>query len=342
MFEAGSDGIIFWVNGAPRGALVGLDIGRTALANEPGVDGNAAGAFRQRGEISNARLLLEGGAAVAGEWRFSAIPWFDKVTGQFRGYRGHARRPHQHETAHAVSATEGAGDSIRQLIHELRSPLNAISGFAQIVESQMFGPVNQNYRAMAATIVADAANLQSIIEDLDSAARAEQAPAPRDPATSADLIMTMNLVARDLTALARERGVTVRVPEIAAGQRVAIAEPACRRIIGRLLTALVDIAAPGEILSLIITSAGDRLSMSINRPVNIAHSREADLLDPGFSPTGDAPAASVLSLGFSLRLVASLARQNGGGLDFGVDRLTLSLPSATPVTNATADRLTGD
>src|SRR3546814_9026565 len=81
-------------------------------------------------------MLLEGTPAEAGEWRFSALPWFDPATGQFRGYRASARRPQRNETPYGRTATEDSGDSIRQLIHELRSPLNAISGFAQIISGQ--------------------------------------------------------------------------------------------------------------------------------------------------------------------------------------------------------------
>src|SRR3546814_2354664 len=81
-------------------------------------------------------MLLEGTPAEAGEWRFSALPWFDPATGQFRGYRASARRPQRNETPYGRTATEDSGDSIRQLIHELRSPLNAISGFAQIIRSE--------------------------------------------------------------------------------------------------------------------------------------------------------------------------------------------------------------
>ena len=43
---------------------------------------------------------------------------------------------------------------------------------------------------------------------------------------------------------------------------------------------------------------------------------------------GEAPGAAVLSLGFSLRLVDSLARGSGGRLDIGHNALTLHLPSA--------------
>ena len=43
--------------------------------------------------------------------------------------------------------------------------------------------------------------------------------------------------------------------------------------------------------------------------------------------TGDAPAAALLSLGFSLRLVDNLARGCGGALNIGANALTLQLPS---------------
>src|SRR3546814_9566101 len=105
-------------------------------------------------------MILEGSAADAVEWRFWAVPCFDSATGQFRGYRGSARRPQPSEMPYGRPAVEESGDSIRQLIHELRSPLNAISGFAQIISGQMFGPVSASYRAMAEAIVADAAAIQ--------------------------------------------------------------------------------------------------------------------------------------------------------------------------------------
>ena len=47
---------------------------------------------------------------------------------------------------------------------------------------------------------------------------------------------------------------------------------------------------------------------------------------PGVAPVE--PGAAVLSLGFSLRLVDSLARGAGGRLDIGHNALTLHLPSA--------------
>jgi hypothetical protein len=103
-------------------------------------------------------------------------------------------------------------------------------------------------------------------------------------------------------------------------------------MIGRLLTALVDVCEPGGILvGQLVTDSphDDMIQLRIVRPAAIRFADAADLLDPGFSPEGEAPGAAVLSLGFSLRLVDSLARAAGGRLDIGHNALTLHLPSAT-------------
>src|SRR3546814_18755585 len=63
--------------------------------------------------------------------RIAAIPIFEPLTGRFAGYRGTARRPRADESA----APRTAGivpDSLRQLVHELRTPTSAIAGFAEI------------------------------------------------------------------------------------------------------------------------------------------------------------------------------------------------------------------
>lgn len=332
LFETGPDGVVHWVDGITRGAVIGLSIAEAAFGGEPGTDGVAAGAFRQRAEILNARMMLEGTPSDAGEWRFSALPWFDPATGQFRGYRGSARRPNRSETPYGRPIAEDSGDSIRQLIHELRSPLNAISGFAQIVAGQMFGPVSQSYRTMADTIVADALSVQTIIDDLETAARSNTAvPVDPSPSEVVDMGAVVSQVESDLAALLAEQRVDLSISRVG-GPFMGLANDAnARRMVGRLLTALIDVSETGAILvGQLVTESphDDMLQLRIVRPATIRFATASDLLDPGFSPEGEAPGAAVLSLGFSLRLVDSLARAAGGRLDIGHNALTLHLRSA--------------
>lgn len=331
LFETGPDGVIHWVDGVTRGAVIGLSIADAAFGGEPGTDGVAAGAFRQRAEIINARMLIEGAPAEAGEWRFSALPWFDPATGQFRGYRASARRPHQGEMPFGRTAPQDSGDSIRQLIHELRSPLNAISGFAQIISGQMFGPVSHGYRAMAETIIADAAAVQTIIDDLETAARNDSSPAALPAEDAVDIGVVLAQVETELAPLLADQRVDLSISRVGGPFLGLVDDANVRRMVGRLLTALVDISEPGAILvgQLVLESRhDDMLQLRIVRPAAIRFATAAELLDPGFSPEGEAPGAAVLSLGFSLRLVESLARGSGGRLDIGHNALTLHLPSA--------------
>ncbi|NIJ36982.1 signal transduction histidine kinase [Sphingopyxis panaciterrae] len=340
LFETGPDGVIHWVDGVTRGSAIGLSIAEAAFGGEPGTDGVAAGAFRQRAEMINARMILDGSPADAGEWRFSALPWFDPATGQFRGYRGSARRPYRNETPYGQPAAADSGDSIRQLIHELRSPLNAISGFAQIISGQMFGPVSGPYRAMAETIVADAASVQAIIDDLETAARAGDSP-PRELAhETVDVAAIVAQVEGDLAALLAEQRIDLSISRVGGSFLARGHDANARRMIGRLLTALVDVSEPGAIMvgQLVAEAAhDDMLQLRIVRPASIRFATAANLLDPGFSPEGEAPGAAILSLGFSLRLVDSLARGAGGRLDIGHNALTLHLPSANPSTDTGLD-----
>ena len=92
-WETGTEGILLWVEGAPRGPLVGQSIAAIAGPGHYGVDGQAAGAFDKRAPFRDARFNVAGAGPAAGDWRISGVPYFDAQRGSFLGYRGTARRP---------------------------------------------------------------------------------------------------------------------------------------------------------------------------------------------------------------------------------------------------------
>jgi len=181
-FETDDSGTIIWVEGAPRGAIVGTDIARPAYDDGPGPDAYGAAAFAQRMPMENARMNLRGSPIVEGDWRITAAPFFDAQSGRFRGFRGLMRRPAPHEqTALSADARKRQGESMQQIVHELRTPLGAISGFAEIIEQQLFGPVDPEYRGLATAILADARKLLSGFEDISTAARLDADNLEIDP-----------------------------------------------------------------------------------------------------------------------------------------------------------------
>ena len=327
-FETDAAGVIRWIDSAPRGAVIGLSLDHAADA-APSVDGVAAGAFRKRAGFGDARLVVAGTSALSGDWRISAVPLFDAARGAFIGYRGNARRPRLEEDAARLRPQAAAVDGLRRLVHELRTPTTAISGFAELIEGQMLGPVPSIYRDRASTIRRHVGGLVGAIDDLDTAARLEaDALDLRD-----DVVVSAPLLARiveDLAALAARRGARVTV-EADADAAWAADAPALERLISRLLASLLSTAAAGEALRLRAV-AGDPAGMirlTLDRPRALIDRREADLLAMDDELAGDTEGAPLLGIGFSLRLARHLASELGGGLAFERDRLTLTLPAAS-------------
>jgi hypothetical protein len=127
-FETDPRGVIRWVSGVSRAALIGVSLDVAPNDTMAQVDGVVAGAFRRRSAFAQARLLIDGQSDAAGQWRISGVPAFDRASGRFTGYRGTARRPRPDERAEpGHDARSPATDSLRQLVHELRTPTTAIA-----------------------------------------------------------------------------------------------------------------------------------------------------------------------------------------------------------------------
>ncbi len=333
-FEAGPDGVVRWVEGAPRGPLIGQSIAFSADALDFGVDGHAAGAFRQRAPFRDARLIVAGEGPAAGAWRISAVPFFDEHDGRFAGYRGAARRPRREEEA-AIGADRTTGlfgsslppDSLRQLVHEFRTPLNAIIGFAEMIEGQLLGPVSEAYRDRAKSIAREATGLLKSVDDLDTAARAETERLTL-AVEAIDAVTILRRVEAHYAAHAAERGVGL-VVDIEGDIPQLAADPiATERMFERLLSATVGLAASGETIAVRCTRSAQphRIEIAFSRPRLLEGLAEDALLDPGYSPDGDWPDAPALGLGFALRLVRNIAAEAQGRMIIEDDRFVLLLP----------------
>ncbi len=328
-FESGSDGIVNWVEGAPRTALIGISLVDMAEPGGFGVDGHAAGACRQRMLFRDAHLQVAGAGGASGGWLISANPLFNSDDGRFIGYRGVAKR---RDTIGASSSPLLGGslsaDSVRQLAHELRTPLNAIRGFGEMIEGQFLGPVAHHYSDMARKIVGDASRLMAVIDDLDSAARLETGDWPTEKLddSGVDLAEILGSVAKELRPLSDDRGVRLRVAIARQIPHALVDHSTCTRLVGRLLSGLMELAGKGEELTARLEFAAAAIAFRVDRPKNII----------GLSPEQIFATASVddemgagdlaLGLGFTTRLIDAMARRVGGHLEIGRERFSLILP----------------
>lgn len=78
------------------------------------------------------------------------------------------------QKAEAISANRVKAEFLANMNHEIRTPLNHIIGFAEIIESEVFGPVGSDrYRGYAKDIRESGCGLLAIISDILDMARIE-------------------------------------------------------------------------------------------------------------------------------------------------------------------------
>ena len=330
-------GTIRWVEGVGRAALVGASIAAAGAQGLVRIDAGAAAALRRRARFADIRLDVEGLSDAAGSWRIAAVPRFDPATGRFVGYAGTGQRPAGREPSAATGTRAAMSDGLRQLVHELRTPANAVIGFAELIETELLGPVPGAYRQRAHTIRSQATGLLAAIDDLDVAARIEGGALDLRPA-EVPLGPLIDRAVADLAPLAQARGVELAM----SGDAVAVVDDrAAEQVVSRLLAALIASATAGERIEMAVHTAGRHVVVTSTRPRGIADIPG----EPLFTLDGVADAGSnddgmegpLLGVGFTLRLVRNLAAELGGELTIESDRITLVLPAATrPVAMATA------
>ena len=318
-FETDATGTIRWVDGAPREPLIGVLLG-TGSAQ---VDGVVSGAFRRRASFVDARLVIAGASPAAGQWQVSATPAFDPATGRFTGYRGVARRPRADQRAEPMARNAPSPEALRALVHELRTPTNAISGFAEMIEAQVLGPAPDVYRERAGAIRHDTHDLIAAIDDIDTAARIEQDALVLRPGV-VEVAPLLARAARDLEPLMLLRQSVVDIDSGPPGLAIAGDEVAVARLISRLMALAVGASGIGERVAVRAWSKDGQARIAVDRPSAFAAWPGEALL----SLEGEDQEGTLLGTAFGLRLARNLAGELGGSLKIGEQRLTLRLPAA--------------
>ncbi|MFL6764757.1 MAG: sensor histidine kinase [Sphingomicrobium sp.] len=320
-WECGPGGEIAWIEGAPRGPLIGRSIAKPLQGDGDRIDPEVIRAFAMRAPFRDALLTVSAGGPVSGEWKISGVPAFEPADGRFAGYRGVALRevplPATPPQNGSVSDVLSDPDSLRELVHEIKTPLNAIIGFAEIIEGQYLGPADRGYRERATEIVRQARMLLTAIDDLDFAAKVHStAGATRE---RVDLGALIDRAAGELRNMAARQGLELDVQrprgEISAGVEPELAD----RLLFRLFGALAERSEPGERLQLSVGVGSDGPRISISRPAALRAISDADLF-------GAVDSKEAIEAGFSLRLARGLARISGGELVSSRDSFALAFP----------------
>ncbi|MEP3420200.1 MAG: histidine kinase dimerization/phospho-acceptor domain-containing protein [Erythrobacter sp.] len=320
-FAADAGGRIEWADGDVAAMVIGTRLVAPPRLGSADRETPVERAFARRQPISGGDITLYGAQAIAGEWSLDAQPRFTD-DGNFSGYVGRFRRP-MGEDPSLPSAVQREADRIRQLLHELRTPITAVQGYAEVIQQQLFGSAPHEYRALAAAIAADAARILSGFEELDRLARLETGSVDVETG-STDLGALIARTNRQLDQVLQPRmaGITLKTDDVP--YIVALDTDEADSLIWRLMATIGGGCSAGEMLEATLYDEGGMAQLICDLPAQLL--AEEDIFTAEVKPIGTAINAGLFGAGFALRLARAEARAAGGGLVRNGDTIALTLP----------------
>lgn len=320
-FSCDAEGRIDWAEPSVGPMIVGTSL-RDPLAGMPQ---ELTRAFRHRLPLSGIGLTLEAAPALAGEWIVDASPRFTNPGGRFYGYAGKFRRPPV-QPAEQPSAAMREADSVRQLLHELRTPVNAIQGFAEVIQQQLFGPAPHEYRALAASIAGDAARILAGFDEMDRLAKLEGNALELDGGET-DLAPVIHTLLAQLQPVLKPRTAAIEARIEPEPTTVPLSNREAEALGWRLLATLASTVGAGETLDLSLEVSGNEVVLLCELPASLA--AETDVFATNERSSASSVSAGMFGAGFALRLARAEARAAGGDMLRVKDSLYLTLPYLT-------------
>ena len=311
LFEASSEGRIEWTEEEILPMVYGTDLKKLG-------SGSTVEAIARRQPMRDTLVALRGAPRIEGKWIVDATPRFDPGNGRFLGYVGLFRR-------FGEAATEGGeqADRLRQVLHELRTPVNAMQGYAEMIQQQVIGAVPHAYRSIAATIAGDAAHVLAGLEELERLARLETDTLELEPGSS-DFARILKTQVTHLQGVLQPKVARI---EADLGDRtapVALAETEAERLAWRLLATLAGSVGAGETIRIELLAQAQCLRLAAEIPAALRNS--ADIFAIESRSSSGVLSAGIFGIGFSLRLARAEARAAGGDLVCSGADMILSLP----------------
>lgn len=265
--------------------------------------------FRRRDNGENTVLILDAPGRSTGE----------KLSAAARAMRAEARE---------------RADLLADLSHEMKTPLNAVIGFAEAMAGETFGPLgHKKYAEYADYIRASGGHLLDLVTSILDLARIES-----DRFTLHPEMIDLGRLAEEcagIVRLAAERAGLKLTTRIAADIPESWLDPrAMRQIVINLLSNAVKFTSDGEIL-LSVDRAGEHIVLTVtDTGVGMSQTQIASLGARFTEAQGDG-VRGVKGSGLGLALAFALAELHDGSLDIdsapgeGVTA-TLRLPVRRP------------
>jgi signal transduction histidine kinase len=232
----------------------------------------------------------------------------------------------------AEFANRAKSEFLANMSHELRTPLNAIIGFAEVMESEVMGPIGATcYKDYARDIRTSGVHLLEIIGDILDLSKIEAGKVDMQEAA----VELPRVVAACLTLIG-ERAKTAEVylwnhtpPDL---PRVMADERKLKQILINLLSNAVKFTPPGGHVTLTVRVDASEISIAVaDTGIGIAPADIERVLTP-FMQVDNSLSRRFEGTGLGLPLADSLTRLHGGTLTLASElgqgtTVTISLPA---------------
>ncbi len=320
-FSCDTQGVAIWADENVAPMIVGMRL----TAPRPGtlvtMDEATKAALAARQPIAARPITISAAPGISGDWCLDAVPLFDPATGSFNGYRGCLRHP----VAAEIDSEDSEADAMRQVLHELRTPVNAIQGFAEIIQQQLFGAVPHQYRAHAASIGVDSATLLAGFDEVDRLVKLET-DAMELTAGNADFRAAVSDTVERLQAVLRPRNAGFSLTVSGGPFTSALDRSEALTLCWRLLATAAGALAPGEEVDLVLTGDGENIQLELEAPRSLT---DGGMEDQGEIGRQRAVNAGMFGPAFAFRLAQAEAKAAGGYLNCKTNCVTLVVPALT-------------
>ena len=318
-FTADARGRIDWADQPIAPMVIGTVLDREKLGS----------AIKFRQPIRDEVLELAGAPKISGKWVVDAAPQFTQPEGRFFGYAGMFRRAPGDIADITAPPASSEADRLRQLLHELKTPVNAIQGFSEVIQQQLFGPTPHEYRALAANIAGDSARMLAGFDELDRLAKLETGALDLETG-EADFGAIVAAQIGQLDSVLAPRTAALEFTYVGAAPSAAtvpLDQKEAETLAWRLLATLAGAIGAGESIPVEIAPQDRMLGLHIALPASLAATD--DIFAATAKPGKTAVSAGMFGAGFSLRLARAEARSAGGDLTRVDDSIVLTLPLLT-------------
>jgi signal transduction histidine kinase len=299
------------------------------------------------------RVIVGAMQAVAGSDLDHAIPFQDRrdEIGQFarslRLFRDNviekrkleeALRDNQVAKETAEASSKVKSQFLANMSHELRTPLNAIIGFSDLLQNQMFGPLQKQYRDYAVIIHESGHHLLNLVSDILDIAKIEAGRFVLD-FQDVDLTESVAYCIRLVKKRADELGIRLVTLLPAQGLTFSADQRAFRQILLNLLSNAIKFSRPGDEVEVSARITGGRLALAVkDHGIGMSESLLARIGQP-FEQAINDPAHAREGTGLGLSLVRSLVVQHGGVLHIeSQEGIGTTVTCELPLAQAEADK----